>query len=459
MKIQLSSMKCEKKCEPWQSTSFSYIEHSSQHSPSIVKAHRSPGKVKRHCKSFMRWAWVIFCIFGCGYQSYMMIELFFEDAMVAVSAQEFPTEIYPPAFSFCFQIPDILRADRLPKKSLSYCQHKHNGSGPLSKAKLRAQKINCLKLITENVTSEDLLDRLTYGFKEIVDRIDYLNPVDFKEKNISGSHALQVFANSSVESFFTYGRNKCFKINLLAAFDVKFYDRFELKMNDFLAPFLQIKFKEYGVSRVKRLFLFIHANSTIPRNQHQRVVLAEKSVYRLSYVPTIRQHTERRFYQVCKDYKTLGDFESREHFLSLCMKEMVDEGTVSTKAYRLCSEKEPLPDCYLQRYTPKMLDCDRSGDILTIGFVLGEQQQRVTFEQKISTSEFVVYMSGIIGIWFGFNFLSCWSQIRLIIGRRDVQELEDAFEPPQELDNFETVFYSLNEDYHQEKVNPYSFKI
>lgn len=196
-------------------------------------------------------------------------------------------------------------------------------------------------------------------------------------------------------------------------------------MNDFISSYLKVRARPDAVRRVQRSFVFIHANNTRPRNEQMRVILEEKTSYRLAYRKQSASYPTGRFIDSCKDYTVSGDYESRDHYLSDCMTRTYRESNVSrSAAYRECSDSDPLPDCDLIRFIPLTRKDDKNNDTLIVSFVLSDRVQEIRYEQKITVREYTVYLCGVIGVWFGFNFMALWGQAENIVVKR--KELEEG---------------------------------
>lgn len=73
----------------------------------------------------------------------------------------------------------------------------------------------------------------------------------------------------------------------------------------------------------------------------------------------------------------------------------------NTKLRLQCTDRCPI-DCYEEIYFPKLLFRDESGN-QSLSMAVNDPEYKIMYTASLTLSAFVIYIAGILSIWFGFS--------------------------------------------------------
>ena len=363
--------------------------------------------------------WVIFCISGSLYQTYILSIDYFSYPVTAEIKINLEIYFFVPATSLCFTPSNILALDQFDSDHPCVIDN----SGP-----------DCEHFLLYDVSISELMNNLT---------VDLVGPV-VSAMFVSHNVTWKAEPLSQVLSPFYKSGKKCLRI---------YKDQTQKVNYDFMSERLYtgrciVRFSSYG-NHTGNVDLFVHRKGSYPRGftaSYYRARFEVNSFYTLAVKQTRTGYLSAPYFSRCVDYRE-RNLETREHCIEKCISKLLDrkEGKNYTDIQmtltdfrsdqrlidftktpemkrsvyhynKECNYKCPL-NCVTRIYTPIWFSGTNSSSKFPkgdFGFDLTHTEPRylVTFSSKYTLIEFLTYLASIISLWFGFVFLDFLTSIR-----------------------------------------------
>ncbi|KAI1285507.1 hypothetical protein HDE_12112 [Halotydeus destructor] len=360
----------------------------------------------------MKWnlVWFLLCCLGFTVHTYYVSQMYFKRHVVSVTSAHYPSHIIAPAISICFKLGDIYDSKAsyfFYNRPLLQCEQASQLSNRMepkpkdeevawneaNKGCYREMAAIANRKHKGNVTV--VMERLLYNFSEIVENISYLN---FKKNEYIDVDNIRL-ANLSMETFsMTNKPVGCYKVSLNIGCGGK-KARSDLKYNDLLIPYLKIQFKSFD--DMTDVEIFIHPRDVLPLADESHFVMNSNSTYEFGYRAFERSYDTKYYRQQCENYGNGG----RAHQLAKCLENAHRDRSLS--AAKACEKEYAKADCSFTSYEPVVMkDEYNEKGLLKVGIILESKVTRTCLVPKTTLGEFIAYLFGIAGFWFGFNLVT-----------------------------------------------------
>lgn len=385
--------------------------------------------------------WTLACFVGfCG-QTFMVTKSFIDENTVTRSRVLYPPEILVPAISICFSISDIVDP---PNDDCLASRIGIPTNSTRAGFDYTAQRNKCDFYLTGLKSMDELVDRkISSDFDDLVTEVNYASNCMGKEHErikqaiwpIVGDDDTTILDASYVSNFtdkyvhvFSKKHLKCFRLQLFDSDEKNTYDKFAVKFdNDMGSQFLRIHFNFEFYPQQIEYYMYIHTRNTLPRTNEQRIELVSDNDYVLSYTKLRTRRQLSRFRTNCLNYPLYTNpfnssikLESRDHLIEACMESNVSESKLST-AYIQCEYEFNIPDCTHVKYSPTVVKNEPSTnkEQVIVSFVLPEDETEFNYYHQVTLEEYLVYLSSVSGIWFGFSFFGLFALLSNVHWKRD----------------------------------------
>ena len=356
--------------------------------------------------------WLLICILGMVIQNVFVTIEYFKYTTTTEVIMEIEEEFYPPAFTVCFPIKDLVMVNELPK-----------GHG------CRNSSIGCNIRSFSGFPLKDIMTKYSLNFTSTVQKIAF----DSGDMNGMTEYYSQNMSKFLVE-FYADGR-KCLRVSLGNINRKLSTSRISSLSKD---SFLYLLI--YGKEGFKRYFeghivgnLF-HPSNTFPRGFHiemyTEVFRNYSNMKEFTYLKSRFNYLHPPFFSMCFDYYK-SRIESREDCIEQCIKKRLEEPNLALRQltylekewtskaglkleidfnqtrlfelYDTCHKECPL-GCHTLYYEPILIFKRQVKSDLSYIFAISLMKlaRELTFSAKFDILSYVIYIASVCSLWLGF---------------------------------------------------------